>query len=464
MNVVHPESTAQKPLKTTAIKEKWNNYVENATLHGIQHVFARSAIFRRVLWGFFLLSGIGYFSYQCTCLVEKYFKYPVHTKISLKRESPIEFPAVTICNFNMFKKSLVDHYGFGNVGRYAQRDPGLQINESEIDWSQFENYSMSSLYSSGGHQMRYMIRQCVWIGEECTYRNFTPVLTSMGLCHTFNSGQDGTEILKVNNAGAKFGLNLLLDIEQDEYFGLVTKQAGLKVLIHHPQTPPMVDELGFAVAPGTSTFVAVQKRIVRTLEFPYESNCTEEPITNMRGYTKYTSSACLLRCHARYIVQNCGCRDVKLPPVDEAEECRLKQTAQCVFPKTDKFYADVGMNCSCPTPCEARSFKPVLSYAGFPNENYVPELLSTSQHRREFSKNFKTYYRNLLRQNYLELNVYFQELEVMIVEEQPAYAVESLLGEIGGQLGLCIGASLLSLLEFFDVLFSIFNIRFGFAR
>ena len=69
--------------------------------------------------------------------------------------------------------------------------------------------------------------------------------------------------MKVNNAGAKFGLNLLLNIEQDQYFGLVTKQAGLKVLIHHPQTPPMVDELGFAVAPGTSTFVAVQKRIVR---------------------------------------------------------------------------------------------------------------------------------------------------------------------------------------------------------
>ena len=37
-------------------------------------------------------------------------------------------------------------------------------------------------------------------------------------------------------------------------------------------------------------------------------------------------------------------------------------------------------------------------------------------------------------------------------------------GEIGGQLGLCIGASLLSLLEFLDVVFSMVNIRFGFAR
>jgi len=68
--------------------------------------------------------------------------------------------------------------------------------------------------------------------------------------------------LKVNNAGAKFGLRLLLSIEQDEYSGLVTRQAGLKVLIHHPQTPPIVEELGFAVGPGTSTFVAIQKQVV----------------------------------------------------------------------------------------------------------------------------------------------------------------------------------------------------------
>ena len=34
-------------------------------------------------------------------------------------------------------------------------------------------------------------------------------------------------------------------------------------------------------------------------------------------------------------------------------------------------------------------------------------------------------------------------------------------GEIGGQLGLCIGASLLTLLEFCDVIFTILKIRFG---
>ena len=191
MNAVNPELKAQEVAKTRAIKEKWKGYVEYATLHGIRHVFSSSVIFRRVLWAILFLSGVGYVSFQCTRLVEEYLKYPVNTKISLRRESPIEFPAVTICNFNIFRKSLVDGSGFDTVAKYAQRDryPGLQINESEIDWNQFENLNITSLYSDGGHQMSDMIKQCSWIGKQCSHRDFTRILTSMGLCHTFNSGE-----------------------------------------------------------------------------------------------------------------------------------------------------------------------------------------------------------------------------------------------------------------------------------
>lgn len=199
MDKVNPErnvSWDQEPSKTIAIREKWNNYVESATLHGIQYVFTSSTVWRRVLWAFFLLSGIGYFSVQSSKLLKEYFSYPVNTKISLEYETSPEFPAVTICNFNMFRQSIIDGIRFGeDIVKYAQRHKiveldGIQGNESKIDWSSFENLSMSDLYATGGHQMRDMLMDCSWVGEEtCTYRNFTPVLTSMGLCHTFNSGK-----------------------------------------------------------------------------------------------------------------------------------------------------------------------------------------------------------------------------------------------------------------------------------
>ena len=60
-----------------------------------------------------------------------------------------------------------------------------------------------------------------------------------------------------------FGLRLVLNVEQYEYYGLATKRAGLKVLIHDQETPPMVEQLGFSVGPGTSTFAAISKTVVR---------------------------------------------------------------------------------------------------------------------------------------------------------------------------------------------------------
>lgn len=67
----------------------------------------------------------------------------------------------------------------------------------------------------------------------------------------------------MKQAGSNFGLSLSLNVQQQQYYGVMSYSAGLKILIHHQGTPPMVSQLGFAVGPGTSTFAAVQKQRVR---------------------------------------------------------------------------------------------------------------------------------------------------------------------------------------------------------
>ena len=66
----------------------------------------------------------------------------------------------------------------------------------------------------------------------------------------------------MKNAGSKFGLNLVLDVQQQEHISFLANQAGFKVLIHDQETPPMVEELGFSVGPGTTTFAAIRKEKV----------------------------------------------------------------------------------------------------------------------------------------------------------------------------------------------------------
>ncbi|KAJ7377745.1 Acid-sensing ion channel 2 [Desmophyllum pertusum] len=441
MDKVNPENGiawTQQPSKSAAIKKTWNSFVESSTLHGMRYVFTSPTTFRRILWAFFLLSGMGYFSFHSSKLLEKYFSYPIATKVTLVHEKEPDFPSVTICNFNMFRKSLVNAYNYEQVLRYTTRDQfgkfaGIEINDSNIDWSVYEGVNMSLVYHLGGHQMQDMLKGCSWSGEKCSYKNFTPVLTSMGLCHTFNSGKSGQDILRVKDAGAKFGLSLMLSIEQSEYFGLMTLLAGIKVLIHHHETPPMVAQLGFSVAPGTSTFAAVRKEEVHNLKSPYESNCTDSDVNNLRDYTKYTTSACMLKCHTRHVVKQCGCRDIKMTAIDDAKVCDVHKTSTCVFRKWKTFIGPL-----------TKGFSGV-------NASDIPHLI----------ENYSDDYSKAYRENLLELNIYFQELNVYFIEQQPAYDFESLLGEIGGQLGLCIGASLLTVLEFCDVTFSIAKIRLG---
>ena len=80
----------------------------------------------------------------------------------------------------------------------------------------------------------------------------------------------------MKQAGSPFGLSLTLNVDQNEYYGAVTSVAGLKILIHHQGTPPMVSQLGFAVGPGTSTFAAIRKQRVRNYDSLYGSRYPEQ--------------------------------------------------------------------------------------------------------------------------------------------------------------------------------------------
>ena len=191
----------EKPSKSAVMKQKWRDFVENSTLHGMHCIISSQTTFRRIIWTLFLLVGVGYFSYQTSVLWTKYLRYPVTTKTTLVFEREPEFPAVTICNFNMLRKSLIEKHNFTEVIDQAlMSKTGVKMNETSIDWSRYKNVDVFEVYLKGGHGIQDMILDCSWKGERCGYQNFTPILTTMGLCHTFNSGtiKIATHLFSVN--------------------------------------------------------------------------------------------------------------------------------------------------------------------------------------------------------------------------------------------------------------------------
>ncbi|XP_016122911.1 acid-sensing ion channel 2 [Sinocyclocheilus grahami] len=64
-----------------------------------------------------------------------------------------------------------------------------------------------------------------------------------------------------------------------------------------------------------------------------------------------------------------------------------------------------------------------------------------------------------VRDNILVLDVFFEALNYETIEQKKAYEVAGLLGDIGGQMGLFIGASILTILELFDYAYEVVKER-----
>lgn len=179
----------------------WNKFVEQSTLHGLHYVFEKRPILQRFIW--FLLQGlmIALFLWQTLTLALDYLQYNVTSTIELVTEHESDFPAVTLCNFNMYRVSAINNSEFREFYEVLVKQHPLYKNASvtkKVDWTKYgkvNNLDMEDVIRRGGHQMVYdkatekgMLYRCEWRGDLCNHTHFTPVLTDMGLCYSFNAG------------------------------------------------------------------------------------------------------------------------------------------------------------------------------------------------------------------------------------------------------------------------------------
>uniref|UniRef100_A0A8C8SAE4 Acid sensing ion channel subunit 1 n=1 Tax=Pelusios castaneus TaxID=367368 RepID=A0A8C8SAE4_9SAUR len=413
-------------------------FANNSSLHGISHIFRHGALsLRRLLWALFFLGSLGLLLLVCMERLAYFFTYPHVTKLDEVAAPNLTFPAITICNLNEFRFSRITRNDLYHVGellalldaRYEISSPHLaepQLLAALRDKANFRHFKakpfdMADFYNRTGHDMADMLLQCSFRGTGCTARNFTAIFTRLGKCYTFNSGAPGTELLTTVKGGAGNGLELMLNIQQEEYLPVwgdtdeTSYEAGVKVQIHSQDEPPFIDQLGFGVAPGFQTFVSCQQQRLVYLPPPW-GDCKSTPIES-DFFTNYSITACRLDCETRYLAENCNCRMVHMP----GEGPHFRPSPLHFIPGTHGLSPSASAVCLHPPLC-----RPCLSARW-----WVP------------------------RENVLVLDIFFEALNYETIEQKKAYEVAGLLGDIGGQMGLFIGASILTILEIFDYLYEV---------
>uniref|UniRef100_A0A8C9L401 Acid-sensing ion channel 1 n=1 Tax=Pavo cristatus TaxID=9049 RepID=A0A8C9L401_PAVCR len=442
-------------------------FASSSTLHGISHIFSYERLsLKRVVWALCFMGSLALLALVCTNRIQYYFLYPHVTKLDEVAATRLTFPAVTFCNLNEFRFSRVtknDLYHAGELlallnNRYEIPDTQtadekqLEILQDKANFRNFKPkpFNMLEFYDRAGHDIREMLLSCFFRGEQCSPEDFKVVFTRYGKCYTFNAGQDGKPRLITMKGGTGNGLEIMLDIQQDEYLPVwgetdeTSFEAGIKVQIHSQDEPPLIDQLGFGVAPGFQTFVSCQEQRLIYLPPPW-GDC-KATTGDSEFYDTYSITACRIDCETRYLVENCNCRMVHMP--GDAPYCTPEQYKECADPALDFLVEKDNEYCVCEMPCNVTRYGKELSMVK------IPSKASAKYLAKKYNKS-----EQYIGENILVLDIFFEALNYETIEQKKAYEVAGLLGDIGGQMGLFIGASILTVLELFDYAYEVIKHR-----
>ncbi|CAB3399838.1 unnamed protein product [Caenorhabditis bovis] len=105
-DITPPEKENESNEHDENVKEIFRQFADKTTAHGVKRVFIARNQISAFMWSMIITLFFIMFLYQAAKLIIKYNNHEKITDISLKFDK-VEFPAITFCNLNPYKKSLV---------------------------------------------------------------------------------------------------------------------------------------------------------------------------------------------------------------------------------------------------------------------------------------------------------------------------------------------------------------------
>ena len=262
--------------------------------------------------------------------------------------------------------------------------------------------------------------------------------------------------------GFRYGLEVVLNAEEYEYFTLETDAVGFNVFIHDPDNFPYYESMdSFSVTTGEQTEVALKKIDYKLLLSSYGGQCDE---VDLKYFKKYSYLSCITECLTEFLVGACGCKNQYLP--GNAKVCNL--TYECSYNKTASFSEE---QCNCPIACNSISYEKMLSHSRFPASHIVKlfansEFLSQTGYKlpdfvistknstgvRYLNENFNG---TFLMDNFVKLQIYYDTLISTSMEEGLEYTTAQFIADFSGYVGLFTGAGFLTIFEIIQLCFGL---------
>lgn len=461
--ILQDEQITGEDGKEITAKSVVSNYIQSTTIHGLSSIYSASNIYMRLFWFLVFLSVFGLLAWQIHAVFTQFtLKTVVTTQENTAYQSMI-FPAITFCSTRQFKGSW-NSYFLAKNNSTKLRTHGLTMKDFFVDE-----------------------RLCSFGVLKCNFTSDFKISTSLehGNCFTMKVSSNRTQ----RNLGQKHSFQLLLNLKQHIYWsqGPASRKrplledytpASILVMIHdeNEHIEFFTDTNAIMISPGNMASIKIKKQRIVRLPSPYPDKCVTdanaEQITGipLPKVGKYSVNVCKFMSMVRKKMKQC--KAVSLEDGDKLRQLFPNKAFNYRIFETYDEYDCINYNFSmpnkttseCPLPCEEQRYKPTVSTASWPSKTDLPNLCSQLE---TFGVDTKTCSKEFIKDNFIRLQVYFEDFTVETIKQIPAYGRSQVISDLGGSMGLWIGASIYSLFELgstFISLASLYILRIQKAR
>ncbi|UJR24443.1 hypothetical protein I4U23_005819 [Adineta vaga] len=466
----------------------------NTSAHGIPGIARSQSIPNRIFWLISFVAFTGIMLYFIITAVLAYYSYPTQTTIDSIYEWPQTFPGVTICNYSPYRyDTLIEPFlNYTNsLNLTNTNNTNIFTKQQSLYISDFARYIINHNESliEYYYPLKEMLIKCTYNGINCSANDFVSFISQIyGLCYTFNA--DASNInngqLHYNNDNGMSGLlQLDLYIHSHQYVPYLSNAVSIVSMVHDNRKLPSIEDEGIQLIPGRRHKLGYSKTTTTYLPSPY-TKCSNTVTPEMKAlYDQfsgakydYTIDVCFTAAVQTYVYGQCGCVDPSqwsaryvLPlgstTVIHTQLCNLSDS--CYVNATNRFQSSsdisgkYGSNCG--LDCSNIEFPLKISSSLAPMEWDIDDIKTFVESSSiPLPLNWSITWRSDIQTNYVGLDIVCETTKVTSYTQQASLSPVDVLSNIGGQTGLWIGISFLSLMEVAEMLYRLIRHQFRFIR
>ncbi|CAF3494527.1 unnamed protein product [Rotaria sp. Silwood1] len=457
----------------------------NTTTHGVAGIARSRNIKNRLFWSLAFMTFAGAMLYFIIQAIRTYFDYPTQTTVSITSERIQYFPALTICNAGAVRANAIfipysQYAGHFNVTTARDNLPVT----SQIDFIKLffpklinENRSLDQYVFT----LNSMLIGCEYAGNSCSVNDFIEFDSyAYGRCYTFNAKTKNGSVRPNHDININGKLILRLYLHAHQYVPNFVEGVAMMAMVHDNTQLPLVEKGGIALAPGFRHRLIYTKRDILFLPPPYSTCTSDIPPVMKFMFEKYegadyaySEDLCHILCAQAYIYKRCNCvnpaqwnaRLIVLPGTNEIIMAPLCNISNSCFRQAmndfDLTHSIRDQYCSyCVQQCSITTFTVKSSLSTAP-----PEWLVS--HIRAFVENssvplpfdWSSRWLDYIRSSYLSIELLAESGLIETYTQTATLNVVDVISNVGGQTGLWIGISFLSLMELIEMFYRLITFQ-----